>query len=383
LYKGKVKMYKLIKQEGNARRGEFSTPHGTVQLPAFMNVATCGAIKGGLSALDLKSIDTQVMLCNTYHLHLRPGDETVRKLGGLHKMTKWDSVILTDSGGFQVFSLAKLRNIKEEGVYFNSHIDGRKIFMGPEESMQIQSNLGSTIAMAFDECVENPSEYSYTKESVGRTTRWLKRCMAEMDRLNSLDSTLNKEQMLFGINQGGVYKDLRVDHMKKIAQFDLPGYAIGGLAVGETADTMYEIIEAVEPFAPKDRPRYLMGVGTPVNILEGVYRGIDLFDCVMPSRNARHGHLFTWEGIININNAKYEFDDTPIDISCSCPTCKSFSRAYIRHLMKANEMLGMRLAVMHNLHFYNHLMTRIREELDNGTFNQFYNKYKEILGKRI
>ncbi|MBE6823971.1 MAG: tRNA guanosine(34) transglycosylase Tgt [Ruminococcaceae bacterium] len=376
-------MYKLIKQEGNARRGEFSTPHGTVQLPAFMNVATCGAIKGGLSALDLKSIDTQVMLCNTYHLHLRPGDETVRKLGGLHKMTKWDSVILTDSGGFQVFSLAKLRNIKEEGVYFNSHIDGRKIFMGPEESMQIQSNLGSTIAMAFDECVENPSEYSYTKESVGRTTRWLKRCMAEMDRLNSLDSTLNKEQMLFGINQGGVYKDLRVDHMKKIAQFDLPGYAIGGLAVGETADTMYEIIEAVEPFAPKDRPRYLMGVGTPVNILEGVYRGIDLFDCVMPSRNARHGHLFTWEGIININNAKYEFDDTPIDISCSCPTCKSFSRAYIRHLMKANEMLGMRLAVMHNLHFYNHLMTRIREELDNGTFNQFYNKYKEILGKRI
>lgn len=376
-------MYKLIKQEGNARRGEFTTPHGTVQLPAFMNVATCGAIKGGLSALDLKSIDTQVMLSNTYHLHLRPGDETVKKLGGLHKMTKWDGVILTDSGGFQVFSLAKLRNIKEEGVYFNSHIDGRRIFMGPEESMQIQSNLGSTIAMAFDECVANPSEYKYTKDSTHRTTRWLERCIKEMDRLNNLPDTINKEQMLFGINQGGVYKDLRVEHMKVIREFDLPGYAIGGLAVGETAETMYEIIDAVEPFAPKDKPRYLMGVGTPVNILEGVYRGIDLFDCVMPSRNARHGHLFTWEGIININNAKYELDDTPIDKTCTCPTCQNFSRAYIRHLMKANEMLGMRLAVMHNLHFYNHLMERIREELDNGTYTEFYKKYREILGKRI
>lgn len=376
-------MYKLIKQEGNARRGEFSTVHGTVQLPAFMNVATCGAIKGGLSALDLKSIDTQVMLSNTYHLHLRPSDETVKKLGGLHKMTKWDSVILTDSGGFQVFSLAKLRNIKEEGVYFNSHIDGRRIFMGPEESMQIQSNLGSTIAMAFDECVANPSEYKYTKESTHRTTRWLERCIKEMNRLNSLNDTINKNQMLFGINQGGTYKDLRVEHMKTISEFDLPGYAIGGLAVGESAETMYEIIEAVEPFAPKDRPRYLMGVGTPVNILEGVYRGIDLFDCVMPSRNARHGHLFTWDGIININNAKYELDDTPIDPTCSCPTCQNFSRAYLRHLMKANEMLGMRLAVMHNLHFYNHLMTRIREELDNGTYTEFYKKYREILGKRI
>ena len=376
-------MYKLIKQEGNARRGEFVTPHGTVQMPAFMNVATCGAIKGGLSSLDLKSIDTQVMLSNTYHLHIRPGDETVKKLGGLHKMTKLDGVILTDSGGFQVFSLAKLRKIKEEGVYFNSHIDGRRIFMGPEESMQIQSNLGSTIAMAFDECVANPSEYSYTKESTHRTTRWLERCIEEMDRLNSLDDTINKEQMLFGINQGGVYKDLRVEHMKVIREFDLPGYAIGGLAVGESAETMYEIIDAVEPFAPKDKPRYLRGVGTPVNILEGVYRGIDLFDCVMPSRNARHGHLFTWEGIININNAKYELDDSPIDATCSCPTCQNFSRAYLRHLMKANEMLGMRLAVMHNLHFYNHLMTRIREELDNGTYTQFYNKYREILGKRI
>lgn len=376
-------MYKLIKQEGCARRGEFITPHGTVQMPAFMNVATCGAIKGGLSALDLKGINTQVMLSNTYHLHLRPGDETVKKLGGLHKMTKWDGVILTDSGGFQVFSLAKLRNIKEEGVYFNSHIDGRKIFMGPEESMQIQSNLGSTIAMAFDECVANPSEYKYTKDSIGRTTRWLTRCINEMDRLNNLDDTINKEQMLFGINQGGIYKDLRIEHMKAISEFDLPGYAIGGLAVGETAEIMYEIIEAVEPFAPKDKPRYLMGVGTPVNILEGVYRGIDLFDCVMPSRNARHGHLFTREGIININNSKYEIDDTPIDNTCTCPTCQNFSRAYIRHLMKANEMLGMRLAVMHNLHFYNHLMERIREELDKGTFTQFYLKYREILGKRI
>ncbi len=376
-------MYKLIKQEGKARRGEFKTVHGTVQLPAFMNVATCGAIKGGLSALDLKSINTQVMLSNTYHLHLRPGDETVKKLGGLHKMTKWDSVILTDSGGFQVFSLAKLRNIKEEGVYFNSHIDGRRIFMGPEESMQIQSNLGSTIAMAFDECVANPSEYKYTKDSTHRTTRWLERCVKEMNRLNNLDDTLNKNQMLFGINQGGVYKDLRVEHMKAIREFDLPGYAIGGLAVGESAETMYEIIDAVEPFAPKDKPRYLMGVGTPVNILEAVYRGIDLFDCVMPSRNARHGHLFTWDGIININNAKYELDDSPIDSNCNCPTCSNFSRAYLRHLMKANEMLGMRLAVMHNLHFYNHLMERIREELDNGTYTDFYKKYREILGKRI
>lgn len=376
-------MYKLIKQEGNARRGEFTTPHGTVQLPAFMNVATCGAIKGGLSALDLKTIDTQVMLSNTYHLHLRPGDETVKKLGGLHKMTGWDGVILTDSGGFQVFSLAKLRNIKEEGVYFNSHIDGRRIFMGPEESMQIQSNLGSTIAMAFDECVANPSDYKYTKNSTQRTTRWLERSINEINRLNTLPDTINNEQMLFGINQGGVYTDLRIEHMKTIREYDLPGYAIGGLAVGESAETMYEVIDAVIPFAPQDKPRYLMGVGTPVNILEAVYRGVDLFDCVMPSRNARHGHLFTWEGIININNAKYELDDTPIDKECSCPTCKNFSRAYLRHLMKANEMLGMRLAVMHNLHFYNSLMTRIRQELDNGTYTEFYKKYKDILGKRI
>lgn len=376
-------MFKLIKKEGKARRGEFVTPHGTIQTPAFMNVATCGAIKGAVSALDLKNIKCQVQLCNTYHLHLRPGDDKVKQLGGLHKFTRWDGPILTDSGGFQVFSLAKLRNIKEEGVYFNSHIDGRKIFMGPEESMRIQSNLGSTIAMAFDECVENPSPYDYTKDSVQRTTRWLKRCIDEMDRLNSLDGTINKQQMLFAINQGGIFKDLRVEHMKKIADLNLDGYAIGGLAVGEPAETMYEIIETVEPFAPPDKIRYLMGVGTPVNILENVARGIDLFDCVMPSRNARHGQLFTWQGVRNLNNAKYETDECPIDESCDCPVCRNFSRAYIRHLLKSGEMLGMRLAVLHNLYFYNNLMEIIREQLDNGTYTQFYKKYKNILGVRI
>lgn len=376
-------MFKLIKKEGNARRGEFSTPHGTIQTPAFMNVATCGAIKGAVSALDLKNIKCQVQLCNTYHLHLRPGDDKVKQLGGLHKFTRWDGPILTDSGGFQVFSLAKLRNIKEEGVYFNSHIDGRKIFMGPEESMRIQSNLGSTIAMAFDECVENPSPYDYTKDSVHRTTRWLKRCIAEMDRLNSLDGTINKQQMLFAINQGGIFKDLRIGHMKEIADLNLDGYAIGGLAVGEPAETMYEIIETVEPFAPADKIRYLMGVGTPVNILESVARGVDLFDCVMPSRNARHGQLFTWQGVRNLNNAKYETDESPIDESCDCPVCRNFSRAYIRHLLKSGEMLGMRLAVLHNLYFYNNLMEVIREQLDNGTYTQFYEKYKNILGVRI
>ena len=376
-------MYQLIKQEGRARRGEFHTVHGVVQMPAFMNVATCGAIKGGLSAYDLKDIKTQVMLSNTYHLHLRPGDEVVKQLGGLHKMTGWDKVILTDSGGFQVFSLAKIRDIHEEGVYFNSHIDGRRIFMGPEESMRIQSNLASTIAMAFDECVANPSEYSYTKASVKRTTNWLLRCKKEMNRLNSLDDTINKHQMLFGINQGGIYHDLRIDHMKEIALLELDGDAIGGLAVGEPAEVMYEVIEAVEPFAPKDKPRYLMGVGTPGNILEGVYRGIDLFDCVMPSRNARHGHLFTRQGIININNEKYKLDNSPIDSQCGCPVCQRHTRAYIRHLLKAKEMLGMRLAVMHNLWFYNTLMEEIREHLDHGTFSDFYTKYREILDKRI
>lgn len=376
-------MFKVIKKENNARRGEFVTPHGTVQTPAFMNVATCGAIKGAVSALDLKNIKCQVQLCNTYHLHLRPGDTKIKQMGGLHKFTRWNGPILTDSGGFQVFSLAKLRNIKEEGVYFNSHIDGRKIFMGPEESMQIQSNLGSTIAMAFDECVENPSPYEYTKESVQRTTRWLKRCIDEMKRLNSLEDTLNKNQMLFGINQGGTYNDLRIDHMKKIAELNLDGYAIGGLAVGEPAEKMYEIIEAVEPFAPSGKIRYLMGVGTPVNILEAVYRGVDLFDCVMPSRNARHGQLFTWEGVRNINNAKYELDESPIDEHCDCPVCQNFSRAYIRHLLKSDEMLGMRLSVIHNLYFYNNLMEIIRNELDNSTYTDFYNKYKNILGVRI
>ncbi|MEE0872996.1 MAG: tRNA guanosine(34) transglycosylase Tgt [Ruminococcus sp.] len=376
-------MYKIIKQEGRARLGEFVTPHGAIQTPAFMNVATCGAIKGAVSALDLKNIKCQVQLCNTYHLHLRPGDDKVKTLGGLHSFTRWDGPILTDSGGFQVFSLAKLRDIKEEGVTFHSHIDGRKIFMGPEESMRIQSNLCSTIAMAFDECVENPSPYQYTKDSVARTTRWLKRCVTELDRLNSLEDTLNPKQMLFGINQGGTFSDLRINHMKEIAEMDLDGYAIGGLAVGEPTEVMYEIIENVEPFAPKDKIRYLMGVGTPVNILEAVYRGIDLFDCVMPSRNARHGQLFTWDGVRNLNNAKYELDPSPIDPHCDCPICQNYSRAYIRHLLKSGEMLGMRLAVLHNLYFYNNLMEVIRHKLEAGCFEDFYEKYRKILGVRI
>ena len=376
-------MYKLIKKCGNARRGEFHTVHGTVQTPAFMNVATQGAIKGGVSAYDLKDIDCQVQLCNTYHLHLRPTDTLVKEMGGLHKFTGWNGPILTDSGGFQVFSLASLRKIKEEGVYFSSHIDGHKIFMGPEESMQIQSNLGSTIAMAFDECVENPAKYEYSKQSCERTTRWLIRCKAEMERLNSLPDTINKNQLLFGINQGCTFDDLRVEHMKEIAKLDLDGYAIGGLAVGEPKEDMYRIISAVEPYMPADKIRYLMGVGTPGNILEAVKRGVDLFDCVMPSRNARHGHLFTDAGIININNKKYEKDDLPIDPTCNCPTCQKHSRAYIRHLFKAQEILAMRLCVMHNLYFYNSLMTKIREALDNDTFDEFYNKYVDRLDTRI
>lgn len=376
-------MFKVIKKEGYARRGELETVHGTVQTPVFMNVATCGAIKGAVSALDLKDIKCQIQLCNTYHLHLRPGDEVVKQLGGLHKFTRWDGPILTDSGGFQVFSLAKLRNIKEEGVYFSSHIDGHKIFMGPEESMRIQSNLGSTIAMAFDECMENPAEYSYAKNSTARTARWLKRCKDEMDRLNSLEDTINKQQMLFGINQGATYDDLRVEHMKEIRELDLDGYAIGGLAVGEPAEVMYHIIEQVQEYTPQEKPRYLMGVGTPENILEAVYRGVDMFDCVMPSRNARHAHLFTWQGIRNIFNAKYTLDTSPIDEECDCPVCQHFDRAYLRHLFKSGEMLGMRLAVMHNIYFYNNLMEKIRKELDNGTFNEFYLKYRDILGKRI
>ncbi len=376
-------MYKLIKKNGNARRGEFHTVHGVVQTPAFMNVATQGAIKGGVSAYDLKDINCQVQLCNTYHLHLRPTDTLVKEMGGLHNFTGWDGPILTDSGGFQVFSLSSLRKIKEEGVYFSSHIDGHKIFMGPEESMQIQSNLGSTIAMAFDECVENPAKYEYSKQSCERTTRWLIRCKAEMERLNSLPDTINKKQMLFGINQGCTFDDLRVEHMKEIAKLDLDGYAIGGLAVGEPKEDMYRIISAVEPHMPVDKIRYLMGVGTPGNILEAVRRGVDIFDCVMPSRNARHGHLFTDAGIININNKKYEKDDLPIDPECNCPTCQKHSRAYIRHLFKAQEMLAMRLCVMHNLYFYNNLMTRIREALDNDTFEEFYNKYVDRLDTRI
>ncbi len=376
-------MYKLIKKCGNARRGEFHTVHGTVQTPAFMNVATQGAIKGGVSAYDLKDIKCQVQLCNTYHLHLRPTDTLVREMGGLHKFTGWSGPILTDSGGFQVFSLSSLRKIKEEGVYFSSHIDGHKIFMGPEESMQIQSNLGSTIAMAFDECVENPATYEYSKQSCERTTRWLYRCKAEMDRLNSLPDTINKNQLLFGINQGCIYDDLRIEHMKEIAKLDLDGYAIGGLAVGEPKEDMYRIISAVEPHMPKDKIRYLMGVGTPGNILEAVKRGVDLFDCVMPSRNARHGHLFTDAGIININNKKYEKDDLPIDPECNCPTCQNHSRAYIRHLFKAQEVLALRLCVMHNLYFYNNLMERIREALDNEVFDEFYYKYVDRLDTRI
>lgn len=376
-------MYKLIKKEGNARRGEFTTVHGTVQTPAFMNVATCGAIRGAVSALDLKEIGCQVQLCNTYHLHLRPGDEVVKKMGGVREFTRWNGPVLTDSGGFQVFSLAPLRKIKEEGVYFASHIDGHKIFMGPEESMRIQSNLASTIAMAFDECVENPAPYDYAKKSCERTTRWLVRCKNEMDRLNSLDTTLNKNQLLFGINQGCTFADLRVEHMKAIRELDLDGYAIGGLAVGEPAEVMYDIIEAVEPEMPEDKIRYLMGVGTPENILNGVKRGVDLFDCVMPSRNARHGHVFTSEGIRNLNNAKYILDDKPIDEHCNCPTCRNFSRSYIHHLIKAQEMLGMRLAVMHNLHFYNDLMRQIRDALDNDSFDALYNKLLPTIATRI
>ncbi len=375
--------FKILNKEGFARRGEFETVHGTVQTPAFMNVATSAAIKGGLSAEDLNNIGTQVMLCNTYHLHVRPNDDVVYKMGGLHKFTNWNKPILTDSGGFQVFSLAKLNKIKEDGVTFNSHIDGRKIFMGPEESMQIQSHLASTIAMAFDECVANPATYKYAKEACERTTRWLERCKIEMDRLNSLPETINKNQLLFGINQGCTFDDLRIEHMRLISKMDLDGYAVGGLAVGEPKEDMYRILSSVLPYAPENKPRYLMGVGTPGNILEGVSRGIDLFDCVMPSRNARHGHLFTSNGIININNAKYITDDTPIDENCNCPVCKNHSKAYIRHLMKANEMLGMRLTVMHNLYFYNNLMSEIRTNIENNTFEDYKNEYCVKLDTRI
>lgn len=375
-------MFKLHKKNKNARRGEFHTPHGVIQTPVFMNVGTLAAIKGAVSSMDLKDISCQVELSNTYHLHLRPGDGVVKKLGGLHKFMNWDRPILTDSGGFQVFSLAKMRKIKEEGVYFRSHIDGRQIFMGPEESMQIQSNLASTIAMAFDECVENPAPRDYVEKSVDRTTRWLERCINEMKRLNSLEDTINKKQMLFGINQGGIYEDIRIKHAKEISKMELDGYAIGGLAVGETHEEMYRIIEAVEPYLPSDKPRYLMGVGIPSNILEAVSRGVDFFDCVLPARNGRHGHVFTKYGKINLLNAKFELDSNPIDEGCDCPACKDYSRAYIRHLFKAKELLAMRLCVLHNLYFYNKLMEDIRNAIDGDYFEDFKSQKLEEWGGR-
>ncbi len=377
-------MFKIIKKEGDARRGEFRCAHGgVVQTPVFMNVGTQAAIKGGLSALDLKDIGCQIELSNTYHLHLRPGDDVVKQMGGLHKFMNWDGPILTDSGGFQVFSLASLRKIREEGVTFASHLDGHRIFMGPEESMRIQSNLGSDIAMAFDECVENPATYEYAKASCERTLRWLERCKKEHDRLGSLPDTVNPGQLLFGINQGATFPELRIWHMQQIAKLDCDGYAIGGLAVGEPTETMYEIIEAVEPYMPSDKPRYLMGVGTPSNIIEGVARGVDFFDCVMPARNARHGKLFTWQGTMNIKNAKYKLDDGPLDPECDCPVCRNFSRAYIRHLFAAEEILAMRLAVMHNLYFYNKLAQKIRDALDEGRFAAFRAEFSEKLSQKI
>ena len=374
-------MFEVIKTEGRARRGVFTCPHGTVQTPVFMNVGTQGAIKGAVSAHDLKEVGCQVELSNTYHLHLRPGDETVKALGGLHKFMDWDGPMLTDSGGFQVFSLSGLRKITEEGVTFASHIDGRRIFMGPEESMAIQSNLGSDIAMAFDECIENPAPYEYVEKSCARTARWLERCKTAHDKLNTLPDCVNSGQLLFGINQGGTYPDLRVKHMEEIAKLDCDGYAIGGLAVGEPTQVMYDIIDAVEPHMPREKPRYLMGVGTPSNIIEGVARGVDFFDCVMPARNARHGKLYTWRGTINIKNEKYKLDSRPIDEACQCPVCRSFSRAYLRHLVTAGEMLAMRLAVLHNLYFYNSLMSRIRDSLDAGNFEDFRRIWSGLLDR--
>ena len=376
-------MFKLLKQEGRARRGTFETVHGTIQTPVFMNVGTSAAIKGAVSSLDLKDVGCQVELSNTYHLHVRPGDDLIRDMGGLHKFMNWDRPILTDSGGFQVFSLASLRKITEEGVNFQSHVDGKRIFMGPEESMQIQSNLASTIAMAFDECVENPAPYEYVKNSCERTYRWLERCKKEMARLNALPETINKNQMLFGINQGGTYEDLRIEHMKKIATLDLDGYAIGGLAVGESAEEMYRIIDAVEPYMPKDKPRYLMGVGTPQNILEAVERGVDFFDCVITSRNARHANLFTDIGVLNLNNKKFERDERPLQEGCQCPACRNYTRSYIRHLIKAKEMLGMRLCVLHNLHFYNDLMEKIRKAIEEDRFAQFKAEALEKMNNRV
>ena len=377
------KHFELLRQEGRARRGVLHTVHGDIQTPVFMNVGTCAAIKGGVNTMELREIDCQVELSNTYHLHLRPGDRLIHDMGGLHKFMNWDRPILTDSGGFQVFSLSQLRKITEEGVRFASHIDGKRIFMGPEESMQIQSNLASTIAMAFDECVENPATHKYCKDSMERTYRWLLRCRAEMDRLNTLPDTINKHQMLFAINQGGTYEDLRIEHMHMIREVDCEGYAIGGLAVGETTEEMYHIIDAVEPHMPTDKPRYLMGVGTPCNILEAVHMGVDFFDCVMPSRNARHGNLFTWHGKINLLNEKYAKDPRPFDEGCGCPACRNYSRSYVRHLLKAKEAVGMHLAVTHNLYFYNSLTRKMREALEGGYFEAFYQKYRNILGSRV
>ena len=374
--------FDILATDGRARRGVLHSVHGVIQTPVFMNVVTCAAIKGGVSSRELIDLDCQVELSNTYHLHLRPGDKLIHEMGGLHKFMNWERPILTDSGGFQVFSLSQLRKITEEGVRFASHIDGKRIFMGPEESMQIQSHLASTIAMAFDECVENPAPYEYVKQSCERTARWLVRCKTEMDRLNSLPETINKNQLLFGINQGGTYEDLRIAHMQQIAELDLAGYAIGGLAVGEETEEMYRIINAVEPHMPKDKPRYLMGVGTPCNILEAVHMGVDFFDCVMPSRNARHGNLFTWHGKMNLLNEKYAKDPRPFDENCGCPACRHYSRSYVRHLIKAKESLGMRLAVAHNLYFYNNLTREIRKALDGGYFESFYQKYRNILGER-
>ncbi|MCI5753608.1 MAG: tRNA guanosine(34) transglycosylase Tgt [Clostridiales bacterium] len=376
-------MFKLLSQEGNARRGEYTTPHGVVQTPVFMNVGTQAAIKGGLSAEDLARIGCQVELSNTYHLHVRPGDALIREMGGLHRFMTWDGPILTDSGGFQIFSLATLRKIREEGVYFQSHVDGRKIFMGPEESMRIQANLGSDIAMAFDECIEIPSPYAYVKASCDRTVRWLERCSRALTAYTQEDGAVNPGQVLWGINQGAVYPELRREHMLRIAELELPGYAIGGLAVGETKEEMYDTIELVTEYMPKDRPRYLMGVGTPGNIIEGVYRGIDFFDCVMPARNGRHAHLYTWNGVINLKNEKYARDERPIDETCDCPVCRRYSRAYLRHLFKAEEILALRLAVMHNLSFYNTLTRRIRQALDEGRYGAFRAEYAEKLDRRI
>lgn len=376
-------MFELKKTEGMARRGVLHTVHGDIETPFFMNVGTAAAIKGAVSSIDLLDLKTRVELCNTYHLHLRPGEDVVYALGGLQKFMNWNKPTLTDSGGFQVFSLSKLRKIKEEGVYFASHIDGKRLFIGPEESMQIQSKLASTIAMAFDECIENPAPKDYVLQSVARTTRWLERCMTEMKRLNSLETTINRNQLLFAINQGGTYDDVRVDHMKRIAEMDCDGYALGGLAVGEPTDVMYHILDVVPPYMPVNKPRYLMGVGTPSNIIEGVRRGIDMFDCVMPSRNARHGTLFTWNGIVHVKNERYKTDPRPVDENCGCPCCRNFSRGYLRHLFKADEQLSGRLAVMHNLYFYNEMMDRICEELDNGTFEQFANKYSTLLAQKV